>query len=193
MLYMVVEIFKNGDAAPVYERFRQSGRLAPDGLTYISSWVDDRMERCFQLMETDDRALLNEWIARWQDIVDFEVYPVITSTEAAARAEKTSIKEVCLPMELHLKRGKELLGVLHCYAPDQPWYKCKFEAAAGFSGVKQLFEDELKFLDADQMDDWQIAYERINALGLKLIDVQRNEEIIEFLLHVRGTEAWLRY
>ena len=88
MLYMVVEIFKNGDAAPVYERFRQSGRLAPDGLTYISSWVDDRMERCFQLMETDDRALLNEWIARWQDIVDFEVYPVITSTEAAALVEE---------------------------------------------------------------------------------------------------------
>jgi hypothetical protein len=193
MLYMVVEIFKNGDAAPVYERFRQSGRLAPDGLTYISSWVDDRMERCFQLMETDDRALLNEWIARWQDIVDFEVYPVITSTEAAALVEKTKIKEVCLPTELHLKRGEELLGVLHCYDLDMPWFKGRFEAAAGFSEVKQLFEDELKFLDADQMDDWQIAYERINALGLKLIDVQTNEEIIEFVLHVRDTEAWLRY
>ena len=96
MLYMVVEIFKNGDAAPVYERFRQSGRLAPDGLTYISSWVDDRMERCFQLMETGDRALLNEWIARWQDIVDFEVYPVITSAEAAVLVEETSIKKVRL-------------------------------------------------------------------------------------------------
>jgi len=193
MLYMVVETFKNGDAAPVYKRFRQSGRLAPDGLTYISSWVDDRMERCFQLMETDDRALLNEWIARWQDIVDFEVYPVITSTEAAALVEKTKIKEVCLPTELHLKRGEELLGVLHCYDLDMPWFKGRFEAAAGFSEVKKLFEDELKFLDADQMDDWQIAYERINALGLKLIDVQTNEEIIEFVLHVRETEAWLRY
>jgi len=193
MLYMVVETFKNGDASPVYKRFRQSGRLAPDGLTYISSWVDDRMERCFQLMETDDRALLNEWIARWQDIVDFEVYPVITSTEAAALLEKTKIKEVCLPTELHLKRGEELLGVLNCYDLDMPWFKGRFEAAAGFSEVKKLFEDELKFLDADQMDDWQIAYERINALGLKLIDVQTNEEIIEFVLHVRGTEAWLRY
>lgn len=89
---MVVEIFKNGDAAPVYERFRQSGRLAPDGLTYISSWVDDRMELCFQLMETDDRALLDEWIAHWQDIVDFEVYPVITSTEAAALVQKKGRK-----------------------------------------------------------------------------------------------------
>jgi len=92
MLYMVVEIFKNGDAAPVYDRFRQSGRLAPDGLTYISSWVDDQINRCFQLMETDDRALLDEWIAHWQDIVDFEVYPVITSTEAAALVPKKGRK-----------------------------------------------------------------------------------------------------
>jgi hypothetical protein len=85
MLFMVVEIFKNGDAAPVYERFRQRGRLAPEGLNYISSWVDDRMERCFQLMETDDRALLDEWLSRWEDIVDFDVFPVISSSEAAAR------------------------------------------------------------------------------------------------------------
>jgi hypothetical protein len=85
MLYMVVELFKNGDAAPVYERFRERGRLVPDGLTYISSWVDERMERCFQLMETHDRALLDEWISRWQDIVDFEVFPVISSAEATKR------------------------------------------------------------------------------------------------------------
>jgi hypothetical protein len=83
---MVVEDFKNGDAAPVYERFRESGRLAPDGLVYVSSWVDEAMQRCFQLMETDDRALLDQWIARWQDLVDFEVFPVMTSAEAAARA-----------------------------------------------------------------------------------------------------------
>ena len=84
MLYMVIEVFKNGDAAPVYERFRQSGRLAPDGLKYVSSWVDVRMQRCFQLMETDDRALLDEWISHWQDIVEFDVFPVISSAEAAA-------------------------------------------------------------------------------------------------------------
>jgi hypothetical protein len=87
MLYMVVEHFKNGDPAPVYERFRKSGRLTPDGLNYISSWIDDRMERCFQLMETDDRALLDEWLTRWQDLVDFEVFPVISSAEAAARVK----------------------------------------------------------------------------------------------------------
>ena len=90
MLYMVVEIFKNSDAAPVYERFRQRGRLAPDGLNYISSWVDMSMQRCFQLMETDDRALLDQWLSRWEDIVDFEVFPVISSAEAAARMNTES-------------------------------------------------------------------------------------------------------
>ena len=81
MLFMVVEHFKGG-AVPVYRRFRDHGRLAPEGLSYISSWVDTNFERCYQIMETDDRRLLDEWIARWSDIVDFEVHPVITSAEA---------------------------------------------------------------------------------------------------------------
>lgn len=81
-LYMIVEHFKNGDAVPVYRRFQTQGRLAPEGLTYVSSWVDTKLERCYQLMETDDPLLLDEWIANWQDLVDFEVHPVITSAEA---------------------------------------------------------------------------------------------------------------
>ena len=84
-LYMVVEHFKDKDAAPVYRRFREHGRLAPEGLVYVSSWVDHRLERCFQLMETHDPALLDEWIAHWSDLVDFEVYPVITSQAAAEK------------------------------------------------------------------------------------------------------------
>lgn len=84
-LYMVIERFKGGDAAPVYRRFRDHGRLAPEGLSYVSSWVDTKLERCYQLMETDNRLLLDEWIAHWSDIVDFEVYPVISSREAAER------------------------------------------------------------------------------------------------------------
>lgn len=84
-LYMVVEHFKGGDAVPVYRRFRDRGRLAPEGLSYVSSWVDTKLERCYQLMETDDRLLLDRWMANWSDIVDFEVYPVITSAEAAER------------------------------------------------------------------------------------------------------------
>lgn len=83
MLYMIVENFKNRDAVPVYRRFRDEGRLAPEGLQYISSWVDEKIERCFQLMEAADRKLLDEWIANWNDIVEFEIYPVISSKEAA--------------------------------------------------------------------------------------------------------------
>ena len=60
MLYMVVEHFKNQDPLPVYRRFREHRRLAPEGLQYVSSWVDEKLERCFQLMETDDRRLLDE-------------------------------------------------------------------------------------------------------------------------------------
>ena len=85
MLYMVIEHFRHG-AAPVYERFHTRGRLAPDGLRYINSWVTPDLGRCYQVMECDDRALLDRWIAAWEDLVEFDVHPVITSAEAAARA-----------------------------------------------------------------------------------------------------------
>jgi uncharacterized protein DUF3303 len=84
-LYMVVERFKDGDPVPVYRRFRDHGRLAPPGLEYVSSWVDTKLQRCFQLMETDNPELLDEWMERWSDIVDFEVYPVMSSAEAVER------------------------------------------------------------------------------------------------------------
>jgi hypothetical protein len=83
--YMVIERFKSGDAVPVYRRFRDRGRLAPEGLVYVSSWVDANLESCYQLMETDNPLLLDEWITQWSDIVDFEVHPVISSAEAAER------------------------------------------------------------------------------------------------------------
>jgi hypothetical protein len=82
---MIVEHFMNRDPLPVYRRFRDRGRLAPEGLKYISSWVDESLERCFQLMEASERTLLDEWIANWSDIVEFEIYPVISSEEAAER------------------------------------------------------------------------------------------------------------
>jgi hypothetical protein len=85
MVYMVVEQFKNGDAIPVYRRFRDRGRLAPEGLTYVTSWVEENLQRCFQLMDTNDRKLLDEWIANWSDIVEFEVFPVMTSKEAVEK------------------------------------------------------------------------------------------------------------
>ena len=82
-LYMVIEHFKNGDAVPVYRRFRERGRMAPAGLTYVSSWVSEGLGRCYQVMETEDSALLEQWMANWSDIVDFEVETVISSKEAA--------------------------------------------------------------------------------------------------------------
>lgn len=81
---MIIEHFRNGDAAPVYARFRAKGRLAPDGLGYVNSWVTADRAHCYQVMECDDRAMLDKWMAAWEDLVEFEVHPVITSTEASA-------------------------------------------------------------------------------------------------------------
>jgi len=83
MLFMVIEHFKNRDAAAVYRRFRKQGRMAPEGLKYIDSWVETNFDRCFQLMECDDRKLFQEWIANWKDLVDFEIVEVTTSQHAS--------------------------------------------------------------------------------------------------------------
>ena len=83
MLFMVIEHFRNGDAKLVYERFKERGRMMPDGLEYVDSWVESNFNRCFQLMRSDDPDLLGQWIAHWEDLVDFEVVRVITSKEAA--------------------------------------------------------------------------------------------------------------
>jgi len=84
MLYLVIEEYRNGDPLPVYRRFREHGRLAPEGLRYVSSWVTADLAHCYQIMECEDRRLLDEWISRWQDLVAFEVIPVVTSSEAQA-------------------------------------------------------------------------------------------------------------
>ena len=84
MLCMIVERFRDGDAVPVYRRFRDQGRLAPEGLRYVASWVTDDFRRCFQIMECENRQLLAQWTARWDDLIDFEIIPVVTSAEAAA-------------------------------------------------------------------------------------------------------------
>lgn len=92
MQYMIVESYTYGPG-PVYERFRERGRMAPDGLQYVSSVVTTDGRRCYQLMECDDRVLLDEWMRAWADIVEFEVLPVIGSAEAAARFGSTRAED----------------------------------------------------------------------------------------------------
>lgn len=85
MLWMIVERFRNGDALPVYRRFREKGRMAPEGMRYIDSWVTDDFTTCYQLMECDDRALLDAWMANWRDLTDFEVVAVMPSAQAVEK------------------------------------------------------------------------------------------------------------
>lgn len=86
MRYMVIETFSQGPQA-VYTRAAERGRLLPPGLLYVDSWVDERgLDRCFQLMETQDPRLLQEWTTQWNDLVDFEIVPVIDTAEAARRS-----------------------------------------------------------------------------------------------------------
>ena len=84
MTYMIIERFRGGDAVPVYRRFREQGRLAPDGLKYVTSWVSGDLKRCFQIMECENRDLLDLWTSRWKALVDFEIVPVMPSAEAQA-------------------------------------------------------------------------------------------------------------
>lgn len=84
MLFMVIERFRNQDAKAVYLRFREQGRLAPDGLDYAGSWVEASLDRCFQLMECSDVTLLQQWVAQWSDLVTFEIIPVVPGKETAA-------------------------------------------------------------------------------------------------------------
>lgn len=83
MLYMVIEHYK--DAAAVYERFHTRGRLMPDGVRYVNSWVTADGNTCYQVNDCDSETALREWTARWADIVDFELIPVISSHEMSEK------------------------------------------------------------------------------------------------------------
>jgi hypothetical protein len=83
MMFMVIEEFNPGKAPEVYRRFRDRGRMAPDGVRYVSSWIDLGFRRCFQVMEAESESLLREWTIHWEDLISFEIVPVRTSAEAA--------------------------------------------------------------------------------------------------------------
>ena len=84
MLFMVIETFRNQDAKAVYRKFRDHGRMMPDGLSFVGSWVTADLDRCFQLMECDDVTLLQRWAAQWSDVVEFEIVPVVAGKDTAA-------------------------------------------------------------------------------------------------------------
>jgi hypothetical protein len=81
MLFMVIETFKERNARAVYARAKERGRMLPDGLKYIGSWIEVNFDRCFQLMECDDPRLIQRWVIQWQDLIDFEFVPVVPSKE----------------------------------------------------------------------------------------------------------------
>ena len=85
MQYLIIENFRGADPVPVYRRFRDRGRMAPDGLTYVGSWITTDLARCYQVMECADPDLLEQWLSQWRDLVDFEVLPVLSSAEVQAR------------------------------------------------------------------------------------------------------------
>ena len=85
MHYLVIESFRGGDPVPVYVRFRRQGRMMPEGLHYVSSWITEDLSRCYQVMECADRSLLDAWMAQWSDLMAFEVLPVLTSAQVLER------------------------------------------------------------------------------------------------------------
>ncbi|HKE23244.1 MAG TPA: DUF3303 family protein [Bryobacteraceae bacterium] len=87
MLFMIIERFKGRDARSIYARLRGSGRQMPEGVTYIDSWIEPNFDRCFQLMETNDLRLLQQWILAWNDLMEFEIVPVVPSKDTRAVVE----------------------------------------------------------------------------------------------------------
>jgi hypothetical protein len=88
MLFMIIERFKPGKAPEIYRRFRERGRMAPDDVKYVGSWVDLKVEKCFQVMEAESEARLREWTKHWDDLTDFEIIPVQTSAEAGSQTSR---------------------------------------------------------------------------------------------------------
>jgi hypothetical protein len=90
MLYMVIEHFNEGGGPEIYRRFREQGRMMPDGLEYVSSWISHDLKTCWQVMQTDSREKFDQWTRNWDDLMRFEIVPVHTSSEARDRMESGS-------------------------------------------------------------------------------------------------------
>ncbi|MES2847843.1 MAG: DUF3303 family protein [Bacteroidota bacterium] len=91
MQYMIIERFKQGKIKEIYQRFAEKGRMMPDDVVYINSWINEAVTVCYQLMEAPSIDKLNEWISNWNDLTDFEIVPVISSAEAKKKVMQNSI------------------------------------------------------------------------------------------------------
>jgi hypothetical protein len=96
-LLFILERFRNGDARPVYERFDQRGRMMPEGMRYVDSWVTHDLACCYQVVECDDRSSLEQWMSEWSDLVNFEVTAVLTSASAQEAVRSRSITSATAP------------------------------------------------------------------------------------------------
>lgn len=132
LLVMVIEKFKGGQAAQVYMRLRKRGRMLPEGVRYVSSWVDMEFTRCFQLMECADTAHLTPWIEQWADLVDFELVPVRTGSDAfAIAADWESIRHLASPFKpRQWTRQHAGVAAEHVIQADESW----FDAAISMPG-----------------------------------------------------------
>ena len=88
MLFMVIEHFDQARVKEIYARFHEKGRMIPDGLTYVDSWISADFARCFQLMQCDDVTKLQEWVLEWGDLARFEIVPLAASKDTAAAVKK---------------------------------------------------------------------------------------------------------
>lgn len=89
MQFMIIEKFREGKVKAIYERVNEKGRMLPTGVNYVSSWINETVTVCYQVMESDSADKIYEWIQNWNDLVDFEVIPVISSAEARSRVMNT--------------------------------------------------------------------------------------------------------
>jgi hypothetical protein len=90
MLFMVIEHFRNDDPQPIQQRFQLQGRMLPEGVIYHTSWIDPEKARCYQLMEAPNLEKVRLWTQAWDDLVDFEIVPVLTSQDYWAQRGQTS-------------------------------------------------------------------------------------------------------
>src|SRR5437763_14281205 len=107
MWFMVIERLRDQNAKAVYSRFHEKGRLMPDGIAFVGSWVAADLSRCFQVMECDDITLLQRWAAEWSDLIEFEIVAVAQGKDTGAALS-------------HQSETRPALGAASCGSSPEP-------------------------------------------------------------------------